>query len=48
MKRIEWKARIDAWKVSNLSATAWCRELGIKTSKCIIEFEALRMINHLI
>jgi len=28
-KRIEWKAKIDAWKASELSATAWCRSQGI-------------------
>lgn len=28
-KRIEWKARIDAWKASELSAAAWCRAQGI-------------------
>lgn len=32
-KRIEWKARFDAWKTSGLSAAAWCREQGIKTSQ---------------
>jgi len=28
-KRIEWKAKIDAWKASELSAPAWCRSQGI-------------------
>lgn len=29
-KRIEWKARYDAWKVSGLSVAEWCRVEGIK------------------
>lgn len=29
-KRIEWKARFDAWKVSGLSAAEWCRDQDIK------------------
>src|SRR5699024_4745575 len=29
-KRIEWKARFDAWKSSGLSVAEWCREQGIK------------------
>lgn len=29
-KRIEWKARIDAWKSSGLRVAEWCREQGIK------------------
>ena len=24
-KRIEWKARYDAWEASGLSAAEWCR-----------------------
>src|SRR5699024_8112421 len=27
-KRIEWKARFDAWKSSGLSGAEWCREQG--------------------
>ena len=30
-KRIEWKARYDAWKTSGLSAAEWSRSQGIKT-----------------
>ncbi|PAV27589.1 IS66 family insertion sequence hypothetical protein [Virgibacillus profundi] len=29
-KRLEWKARYDAWKSSDLSIAKWCREQGIK------------------
>jgi hypothetical protein len=29
-KRIEWKARFDAWKSSELSVAEWCREQGLK------------------
>jgi len=29
-KRIEWKARFDAWKASGLSVAEWCREKGLK------------------
>lgn len=29
-KRIEWKARCDAWKASGLSVAEWCREEGVK------------------
>ncbi|WP_425319484.1 IS66 family insertion sequence element accessory protein TnpA [Sutcliffiella cohnii] len=25
-KRIEWKARFDAWKESGLNVAQWCRE----------------------
>ncbi len=32
-KRIEWKARIDAWKASGLSAAAWCREQDVNSSQ---------------
>jgi|SRR5690625_1686178 len=32
-KRIEWKAKIDAWKSSELSAAAWCREQGVNPSQ---------------
>lgn len=32
-KRIEWKARIDAWKASGLSAAAWCREQDVIPSQ---------------
>ncbi|WP_096273227.1 IS66 family insertion sequence element accessory protein TnpA [Paucisalibacillus globulus] len=28
-KRIEWKARFDAWKASGLSVAGWCREQGV-------------------
>jgi transposase-like protein len=30
-KRIEWKAKFDAWKASGLSVAAWCREQEINT-----------------
>lgn len=30
-KRIEWKARYDAWKTSGLSAAEWSRNQGINT-----------------
>lgn len=29
-KRIEWKARFDAWKASGLSVAEWCRDKDIK------------------
>ncbi|MUK86828.1 IS66 family insertion sequence element accessory protein TnpB [Ornithinibacillus sp. L9] len=29
-KRIEWKARFDAWKASGLSVAEWCRVEGVK------------------
>lgn len=29
-KRIEWKARFDAWRASGLSVAEWCREKDIK------------------
>ncbi|MFZ3580448.1 IS66 family insertion sequence element accessory protein TnpA [Virgibacillus sp. DJP39] len=29
-KRIEWKARFDAWKSSGFSVAEWCREQGVK------------------
>ena len=29
-KRIEWKARYDAWKESGQSIAEWCRDQGIK------------------
>jgi hypothetical protein len=29
-KRIEWKARFDAWKASGLSIAEWCRAEGVK------------------
>ncbi|WP_382392874.1 IS66 family insertion sequence element accessory protein TnpA [Lentibacillus juripiscarius] len=29
-KRIEWKARYDAWKESGLSVAEWCRNQEIK------------------
>jgi len=30
-KRIDWKARFDAWEASGLSAAEWCRNQDIKT-----------------
>lgn len=30
-KRIEWKARYDAWKESGQRIAEWCRDQGIKT-----------------
>ena len=29
-KRIEWKARFDAWKASGLSVAEWCRDKDLK------------------
>ncbi|WP_088052318.1 IS66 family insertion sequence element accessory protein TnpA [Virgibacillus dakarensis] len=29
-KRIEWKARFDAWKASGFSVAEWCRKQGVK------------------
>ncbi|MFS0647565.1 IS66 family insertion sequence element accessory protein TnpA [Siminovitchia sp. 179-K 8D1 HS] len=29
-KRVEWKARYDAWKESGQSVAAWCRDQNIK------------------
>jgi transposase-like protein len=29
-KRIEWRARFDAWKASGLSVAEWCRDKGLK------------------
>jgi hypothetical protein len=32
-KRIEWKARYDAWNASGLSVAEWCREQDISQSQ---------------
>jgi len=28
-KRIEWKTRLNTWKLSKLSVAKWCKEQGI-------------------